>query len=548
MMYEVLLELARALIWLGIFFYLTYLGKTSHLNGQPGYRLITIGFGFLSFAACLDVTDNIEFLSQYVVVGDTPVQAFLEKVVGYLTGSVILFVGALRMFPVFHQLDLSEKQLRYRLYHDRLTDLPNRQKLLDQLEQIKTTGNSGTLLLLKIYDFNTINDSVGPALADQLIQCIAQRLKTHVNKVTTLFRLNGPEFVLLINANEKITTTYVLASAIDTTILPPVSVGGHELRVTLRMSVTFCSHGNDADDLMKQASTALFKAQNSGMENMMFFTREMQNDANKRLALINELHSAVANDEFCLYFQPKMDVHRQLVGAEALIRWIQPQHGMVAPDYFIPLAEESGLINEIGRWVMTDACRKIKQWSKEGLLTKTQVISVNVSPKELLQKDFITSVEHILNNAAIDPRHLCIEITESVLIDDAAGCMQKMKQLKHLGLKLSIDDFGTGYSSLSYLNNLYMDELKIDRCFVKNIGEPGHNTTIVDAIISMAKNLHLDIVVEGVETEQQVDYFAAQDCHTFQGYYFSRPLSPETFYELLKEQSSHNTKPQINKH
>lgn len=484
------------------------------------------------------MTDNIDYLARFVVIGDTPVQAFFEKVVGYLVGSILVFSGMQKMFPVFQQLDVSEKQLRHQVHHHRLTGLPNRHSLFAQLSQIKKEDNRGVLLYLKINDFSTIHESMGPTITDKFILCFTKRLKTYENDKLRLFHLAGPDFAVLVSDEENKENVYEIVRQIDEIMLAPILTGDHELHCALRIGASLCSKAGNADDVVKHTATAQFKTQQSGANGLLFFIPEMQDEVDNRLQLMNQLGNAVINNEFCVYFQPKTDINNNIVSAEALVRWIQPGRGLIPPDQFIPIAEESGIINDIGRWVMTEVCKKIKQWSQEKLLNEKYPISVNVSVKEMRQPDFVQGVEAILKETGINPEQLCIELTESVLLDDADGSIQKMEQFKKLGIKLSIDDFGTGYSSLSYLSDLYVDELKIDRCFVKEVSNNPQDTVVVDAIINIAKNLKLDIVVEGVETDQQVNYFYEKQCHVFQGYYFSRPLPADEFYQRLIDQAA----------
>ena len=456
---------------------------------------------------------------------------------GYLVGSILLFMGLLKIFPLFYRLDRSQKELRYRLYHDPLTGRRNRLSLQDRVKLSLEKGEESVLMLVKINDFDTINHSIGPVTADALIFSASEHLYAYLKEGINFYHYEGSTFAFFLANDKQKIKTIQLANKLNSEFSEPILANGNSLHISLRMGASLCGGAQDTDQVTKQAARALFKAKRFQIDGVSFFTPKMQEEVDARLRIINELQNVVANGELTLYFQPKMDINKNLLGAEALVRWIQPKHGLIPPDEFIPIAEEGGIINEIGRWVMIEACTKIKQYEEEDLLTDSLVISVNVSPKEMLQSDFIEDVSRILTKAKIDSKHLCIELTESVLVDDIDGCTQTMLQLRNLGIKLSIDDFGTGYSSLSYLSNLYLDELKVDRCFVQNINKNTNDRTIVEAIVGIAQKMGLGIVVEGVETQEQVDYFHLLGCTVFQGYFFSRPLTSEAFHQLLREKS-----------
>ncbi len=278
----------------------------------------------------------------------------------------------------------------------------------------------------------------------------------------------------------------------------------------------------------------MYRAKAAGRNGLCFFLPNMQDAADQKLQISTELRQAIQKKELVIYFQPQVDITGLIVGAEALIRWQHPVKGLMAPGLFLPIAEETGLIQNIDRWVLEEACLKIKHWADTDQLQQSQIISVNVSGKEIAATDFVSSVTQILEKTGVNPKHLGIELTEGSLISTGKDIVTKIMRIRELGVKFSIDDFGTGYSSLSYLQSLPLNTLKIDRSFINDIKGASHKVVLVDTIIMMAKNLGLDIIAEGVETESEISYLSERGCNIYQGFYFSKPVPEETFLQMLK--------------
>lgn len=300
----------------------------------------------------------------------------------------------------------------------------------------------------------------------------------------------------------------------------------------------FPKPGIDSNDILKQADTAMYKAKAAGCNEIRFFSPSMQDAADERLRLHGEIRRALDKEEFTIYYQPQVDKSGRLIGAEALLRWHHSERGMVPPDAFLPVAEETGIMTDIGKWVLRTVCRHIKKWADSGQLNKSLSISVNISGKEFYAPDFVETVVSILDETGADPNYLGIELTEGSIISPSGDIVEKIMTLRRLGITFSIDDFGTGYSSLSYLKSLPLNTLKIDRSFVNDIGDSIHGVVLVDTIIMMARNLDMEVIAEGVETEQELLYLSSKGCNIYQGYYFSRPVAIAAFNKILAQKNS----------
>lgn len=451
--------------------------------------------------------------------------------------------GGIGIVEDFTEKRLSEQQIHYHMTYDSLTGLPNRRLLNNQLEneihRARRHGYYGALLFIDMDNFKNINDSLGHSVGDEMLKKVATRLNQSIRHEDIAARMGGDEFVVILNeidTDVERTVRHVreVAEAIQYCLSVPCSIEGYELHLTPSIGVSlFPKKEMGADDILKQADTAMYRAKEKGRNEIQFFLPSMQKTADERLLMHTELRQALEKGGFVLYYQAQFNEKEQIIGAEALIRWQHPRKGLLSPFYFLEVAEETGIMADIGYWVLTSACRSIRQWTDSGWLKKGQVISVNISGNELNGVDFIEKVKRVLDDTGINPALLGIEITEGSLINTGEEIVDKIKLLRDMGVKFSIDDFGTGYSSLSYLRSLPLHTLKIDRSFVNDIGNRQDGVVLVDTIIMMAHNLGLRVIAEGVENREEFEYLEQKGCREYQGYYFSRPLTQEKFVELL---------------
>jgi len=442
---------------------------------------------------------------------------------------------------VFH--DVSESRtvalrMTHLAQHDFLTGLPNRVLLSERCSQAMGQANRHkkqvALLFLDLDFFKRINDSLGHAIGDQLLQSVAERLVAGVRATDTVCRQGGDEFVILLaEIDQPLDATYVAEKLLAAFALPHL-IEGRELHVSLSIGVSiYPDDGNSVDSVMQNADTAMFHAKANGRNKYQFFRADMNTSAVRRLAIESNLRRALRQNEFLLHFQPQIDlVSGKMIGAEALIRWQDPEHGLVSPAQFVPVAEESGLIVPIGSWVLREACRQVQAWLDAGL--QAVPVAVNISAIEFRHKDFLSGVALILKDTGLRPHYLELELTESILMQDAEASASVLQALKGIGVRLAIDDFGTGYSSLSYLKRFPINTLKIDQSFVRDIATDSDDENIVSAIIGMGKNLHQRIIAEGVETSEQLELLRARQCDEGQGFLFHKPLSAGDFEKLLK--------------
>ncbi|MCW8883175.1 MAG: EAL domain-containing protein [Sedimenticola sp.] len=450
--------------------------------------------------------------------------------------------GTGRIYGVFRDITerkQAEAKIEYQAYHDSLTNLPNRRLLLDRLElalhRSRRHGHEGALLLIDLDRFKTINDSLGHSVGDQLLCEIALRLISVLREEDTVARIGGDEFVVLLadvghDTQATARRAEGVAEKIRHNLSLPIRIKDHELYITPSIGITlFPMQHEDAGAVLRHGDTAMYQAKAAGRNTVRFFLPGMQEEADQRLGMEKDLRLAISRNQLKLFFQAQIDAEGAVCGAEALLRWEHPEYGLITPDRFIPVAEETGLILPIGEWVLQTACELITKWSNSELSDALRHIAVNVSPWQFRQPNFPVQVERILARTKADPGRLGLELTEGVVIDNVADTVDKMDSFKMLGVKISIDDFGTGYSSLSYLKKLPLDILKIDRSFVEDVTEDESNAAIVETIISMASHLGLEVIAEGVETQEQLDFLHSSGCRRFQGYYFTRPLPVEQF-------------------
>ena len=437
---------------------------------------------------------------------------------------------------------LASDEIEHLAFYDSLTGLPNRRLLLDRLEQALASsthsGKNGALLFIDLDNFKTLNDTLGHDMGDLLLQQVAKRLTDCVRENDTIARLSGDEFIVMLeNLNEHAldaaTQTEMVGEKILAALNQPYQLANYNYRNTPSIGATlFKNHVRNSEELLKQADIAMYQAKAAGRNTLRFFDPQMQANINARLALEADLHLALAENQFELYYQLQTTHDSHAIGAEVLIRWKHPRHGLILPEDFIPLTEETGLILPIGQWILETACAQLKIWEGSPQSQHLQ-LAVNVSAKQFQQSNFVAQITQILHQNAIKPDRLKLELTESLVLDDIHDTIHKMKALRKIGLRFSMDDFGTGYSSLAYLTQLPLDQLKIDQSFIRNIGIRHADSVIVQTIIGMAHNLGLDVIAEGVETEAQRAFLEQHGCLSCQGYLFSKPLPIEEFELLL---------------
>ncbi|MBD9415111.1 EAL domain-containing protein [Pseudomonas sp. PDM16] len=443
------------------------------------------------------------------------------------------------------ELKEAQAQVRHLAYHDPLTNLPNRALLMDRLTQqialLKRHNLHGALLFLDLDHFKHINDSLGHPVGDAVLKMVTARLEASVRLEDTVARLGGDEFVVLISGLEGSRTEVnrqvrQVAEKLRGLLAEPMLLDGHRLQVTPSIGIALLpDHGDNPTDLLKRADIALYRAKDSGRNTIQIFRKAMQDAASERLRLESDLRLALARGEFELYFQPQVDARDgSVIGCEALLRWSHPTLGPQSPAQFIQVLEESGLILEAGAWVINEACHATARLLRDGLVNRNSFqLCVNISPRQFRQNDFVERVERCLQQSQLPPSMLKLEITEGIVIHNLDDTIAKMRRLKKLGLSFAMDDFGTGYSSLTYLKRLPVDVLKIDQSFVRDATNDPNDAEIVRAIIAMARSLSLDVIAEGVEQQDQLEFLLQQGCHQYQGYLFSKPVPLLDFHNLL---------------
>jgi diguanylate cyclase (GGDEF)-like protein/PAS domain S-box-containing protein len=450
---------------------------------------------------------------------------------GKATGAVIVFrdVSAARAMA---------EQMTHSAQHDFLTGLPNRMLLNDRVNQAIALAarhsKKVAVLFLDLDGFKHVNDSLGHPVGDKLLQSIAKRLVGCVRGTDTVSRQGGDEFVVLLSEMAQQEDAAISALRILDAVAKAHSIDQHDLHLTASIGVSVCpGDGLDAETLIKNADIAMYQAKENGRQSYQFFKPVMNVRAVERQSIEENLRRALERKEFSLHYQPKVRLATgEITGAEALIRWTHPTRGPVSPANFIPVAEDCGLILPIGQWVLRESCKQARAWLDAGLSLGS--IAVNISSMEFREDDFLESVFTTLRETGLDPRFLELELTESVLMKRAESAASVLKSLRSRGVQIAVDDFGTGYSSLSYLRKFPIDALKIDQSFVRQITSAPDDSTIVTAVISMGRSLKLRVVAEGVETPGELAFLRARQCDEAQGFYFSRPVLPQQFANLLK--------------
>ncbi len=390
------------------------------------------------------------------------------------------------------------------------------------------------VLFLDLDGFKHINDSLGHSVGDQLLQSVAERLSACVRKSDTVSRQGGDEFVILLPEVTHAADAAISAAKIITELRKVHSIGEHRLRITVSIGVsTYPDNGEDADTLLKNADTAMYHAKQSGRDNCQFFRPDMGLNAVERQSLEGQLRYALERQELLLHYQPKVNLKTgALTGVEALLRWQHPERGLLLPEQFLTIAEDTGMILAIGQWVLRDACRQTREWLDAGL--PAVPVAVNISSLEFRSEHFLEGVQVALKNSNLDSNYLELELTETVLMRHAESTAYALRQLKAIGVRLAVDDFGTGYSSLSYLTRFPIDALKLDQSFLPDIIAGSDDAIVVSAVVAMGKSLKHRVIAEGVETIEQLAFLQAHGCDEGQGYYFSRPVVAKQFAKLLE--------------
>ncbi len=431
----------------------------------------------------------------------------------------------------------AEEQIEYLAHHDPLTDLPNRVLLRDRFLQAQGQAARSdarvAILFLDLDHFKLVNDTLGHPIGDRLLQAVAERLRRGVRETDTISRQGGDEFVIVLPELADPESAGSIAGKLMEQMHEPVRVNGHRLNVTFSLGIAlYPDDGDDFDTLMKKADTAMYSAKEAGRNTLRFFTAAMNVEAAARLKLQGRLQRALEKEELVLYYQPQFDLASgRILGAEALLRWRDPERGLVPPGEFIPVAEDTGLIGPIGEWVIGEACRELRRWHEAG--ATDLAMAVNLSPVQFRRSRLVEIAARALQENRLPAECLEFELTESLLIREDAAILETLTALKGLGVKLSIDDFGTGYSSLAYLKRFNVDKLKIDQSFIRELCSNPDDEAIVSAVITMARQLRLRTVAEGVENAEQATMLRRFDCDEVQGFHFGRPMPAADFQALL---------------
>ncbi len=469
---------------------------------------------------------------------ETQQSATVDQMTRLQQANANLVVATIEARKLAEQVQTAKVELDHLAHHDVLTGLPNRILLYDRLAHaIALARRSGKQLAVMFMDldrFKHINDSLGHTVGDQLLQSVGQRLQGCVRQSDTISRLGGDEFVVLLPDIDHPEDAALSAQKMIAAMALPHRIDQHDLHIGASIGISiYPEDGQDAETLIKHADTAMFHAKDSGRNTCAFFEQEMTARAMARQSIEASLRLALERQEFVLHYQPKVNLRSgAIVGVEALVRWQHPQRGLLEPLQFVPIAEDSGLILPLGRWVLREACRQARAWQDAGLPPIT--VAVNTSALEFRAGDFLQYLRATLEASRLEPRYLELELTESILMRDAASADSVLHALAELGVKLAIDDFGTGYSSLSYLRQFPIHTLKIDQSFVNEITSNPDDATIVSAVISMGKSLKRRVVAEGVETAEQAAFLLAQHCDEGQGHFFGRPVAAEALAVLLQ--------------
>jgi diguanylate cyclase (GGDEF)-like protein/PAS domain S-box-containing protein len=443
------------------------------------------------------------------------------------------------IFNDISKLKHDEEEIKRLAFYDFLTGLPNRRLLNDRLTQelaiTRRSGKNSALLFIGLDHFKNINDALGYSLGDKIILEVTHRLKIGVRNCDTVARVGGDEFVIILTElgeqiEQACNEARHIAEKLQQTICQAYSIMNQKLHISSSVGIAmFSDNFGRPEDILIQAGTAMHRAKASGSNMLQFFQHSMQEAAMEKMSIEKDLRLALQENQLFLYYQPQVDYQGNLTGAEALIRWNHPEKGFLPPDKFIPVAEECGLIQAVGSWVLEQAFIQLKQWDKQQ--AHLPHLAINVSPRQFYHDDFMDILRGLVKQYQISPSRIMLEFTEGLLMNDVDVAIDKIKKLKKLGYSFSIDDFGTGYSSLSYLKHLPVDQLKIDKSFVDDITHDKEDAIFVGTIIAIAQHMGLGVVAEGVESEMELEFLKQSGCHCYQGYYFSKPLPADQFLE-----------------
>jgi diguanylate cyclase (GGDEF)-like protein/PAS domain S-box-containing protein len=448
--------------------------------------------------------------------------------------------GKLQYVAVFSDITSimqSQSQLEHLAHHDPLTDLPNRLLFEDRLqhaiENAKREKNHLAILFLDLDRFKNINDSLGHAVGDALLVQVASRLRNILRGNDTAARMGGDEFTILVENLEDPNYTAVIATKIQNQLIRPFDILGHRLHISASIGISlYPEDGRDVSNLTKNADAAMYQAKENGRNNYRFYTAELTQSAFERLLMETELRTAIKEHQLLIYYQPQFSIlSGKMTGGEALLRWKHPRMGLIPPAQFVPLAEDTGLIHEIGLWALEIVCHQTRHWSEKGLFNGR--MAINLSVRQIMMTDLILRFEEIIDKTGCPPRQLQLEVTEGLFMRQKEISIPVLEVFKQLGLSIAVDDFGTGFSSLSYLKQLPIDKLKIDRSFIKDIPDNKDDVAITQAIIALGHNLGLEIIAEGVETEAQQNLLKILGCQEVQGYLYGRPVSANVFEQKL---------------
>ncbi len=497
--------------------------------------------------------DDIASIDHAFEVGATD---FITKPLNYaILGHRVRYL--LRTMQAFENVRKSKREIHHLAFYDALTNLPNRRLFGDRLQQAVELARRNHhlmgLLFIDIDNFKRINDSFGHSIGDKLLRTVAGQLLACLRRSdsvgrdldeerVSVARLGGDEFTVLLTHLEKAEAAARIAKRVIEAVSVPFLLGDEEVVVTPSIGISvFPYDGDSVEELVKNADTAMFHAKENGKNNYQFYTNSMSATAFERLSMENALRRGLGNDEFEVYYQPKVDlVSNRAIGLEALVRWHHPDMGLVSPTDFIPLAEETGLIVPLGEWVLRSVCTQMRKWHDNGVVEPMRV-AVNLSACQFRQTMLSQQVKRVLTETGVAPDWLELELTESVIMDDIQTSSTVLRELKNMGVRISMDDFGTGYSSLSLLKRLPLDTLKIDQSFVRDITTDADDAAIVDAVISLAHSLRLRVIAEGVETDEQLEFLRNRGCDEVQGFLYSRPLPVAGIEAWLREFNSDGT-------
>ena len=506
-------------------------------------------FAFSTYLSNMDLSQKIEFKMVPKFPGSDPLVFESRSVVMQLDAQDVPdndvnedFIGVYGVARDITEQKRSDEMIYFQLYHDALTELPNRILFRDRINFAMSQANRNkrkvAVMFLDMDRFKVVNDSLGHLAGDKLLQEIAKRLKSCIRDSDTLARVGGDEFNLMMADIASREDVLLLVDKISNALEDPFVVDNHEVYVTFSIGTAiYPEDGDNSETLIKHADMAMYNIKGKGKNGHEFFADHMKTLFQRHLSVENGIRKAISDNQFEVFFQPQYDVQTEVMsGVEALIRWNHPEKGLIAPNDFIPLAEESGLINTIGEWMLDSSCQVLQGWIKENPAFAQFKLAVNISASQIEQDHFVDFVIETLNKYQIQHEQLELEITENVLMQDMELVVNKLKQLAQYGIRIAVDDFGMGYSSLSYLQTLPLNNLKIDRSFISTIQSPGDRNSIITAIVAMAKEMGMHIVAEGVENQVQMDYVRKIGCPTVQGYWYGRPMPTGQLHDIAEQQ------------